>query len=251
MRGVLTSPPMSLAIDAALRDEMAPTGRLRVALNLGNFLLVSQDAASGALRGVAADLGADIAARFGVPHDLVPYETAGKVADGAREQWDVAFIGAEPARENVIAFSPAYVEIDATYLVPADSPITSIDEVDRAGVRIATAERSAYDLYLTRTIRHATLVRAPGIPASFDRFVADRLDVLAGLKPRLIADHARLPGSRILEGRFTAIQQSMGAPRPRTRAARWLAAYSVEARRSGLVADAIRRHGVVGLTVAA
>ncbi len=118
-------------------------------------------------------------------------------------------------------------------------------------MRIATADRSAYDLYLTRTIRHATLVRAPGIPASFDLFVAEKLDVLSGLKPRLIADHARLPGSRILDGRFTAIQQSMGAPRPRTRAAQWLAAYSVEARRAGLVADAIRRHGIAGLTIAA
>jgi len=242
---------MTLAIDEALRAEMAPTGRLRVALNLGNFLLVNRDAATGKPGGVAADLAADIAARFGVPYDLVPYETAGKVADGgARGEWDVSFIGAEPARENVIAFSPAYVEIDATYLVPPGSPIQRIDEVDRAGVRIATADRSAYDLYLTRTIRNATLVRAAGIPASFDRFVAEQLDVLSGLKPRLIADHARLPGSRILDGRFTAIQQSMGAPRTRTRAAQWLAAYSVEARRAGLVADAIRRHGVIGLTVA-
>jgi polar amino acid transport system substrate-binding protein len=240
---------MNLAIDPDLRTELAPRGRLRIALNLGNFLLVSK--ATGALGGVAADIGGDIAARLGVPFDLVAYETAGKVADAAAPgEWDVAFIGAEPARENVIAFSPAYVEIEATYLVPAGSPIGSIDEVDRAGVRIATADRSAYDLFLSRTIRHATLVRAPGIPASFDLFVADKLDVLSGLKPRLIADQARLPGSRLLDGRFTAIQQSIGTPRPRTRAAQWLAAYSAEIRRTGLVADAIRRHGVVGLTVA-
>jgi polar amino acid transport system substrate-binding protein len=122
--------------------------------------------------------------------------------------------------------------------------------VDRPGVRIATADRSAYDLYLERTLRAATLVRAAGIPASFDRFVAEGLEALAGLKPRLVADQARLPGSRILDGRFTAIQQAIGTPRARHAAAAWLAAQVAEVKASGWVAAAIGRHGVQGLTVA-
>jgi polar amino acid transport system substrate-binding protein len=243
---------MDLDIDAALAAELAPHGRLRVALNLSNFLLVQPDGAGGGYRGVAPDLGRDIAARLGVPAAMVAYSHAGKVADAAAgDEWDIGFIGAEPQREDVIAFTPAYVEIEATYLVRGDSPIRAIADVDRPGVRIVTADRSAYDLYLARTIRNAELVRAPGIPASFERFVAEGCEVLAGLKPRLLQDQARLPGSRILDGRFTAIQQAIGTPRPRVRAAQWLARYVAHVKASGAVAAAISRHGVEGLSVAA
>lgn len=242
---------MTHDIDPAPKADLAPTGTLRVALNLSNFLLVQHDAATGESRGVAPDLGREIAARIGVPVSFRTYETAGKVADdAAADAWDVAFIGAEPQREDVIAFTPAYVEIEATYLVPEGSPIRTLEDVDRPGVRIATAERSAYDLFLARTIRHASLVRAPGIASSFDRFVEERLEVLAGLKPRLIAEQARFPGSRILDGRFTAVQQAIGTPRARSRAATWLAAYVAEIKASGRVADSISRHAIVGLTVA-
>jgi polar amino acid transport system substrate-binding protein len=240
---------MSPDITPDLRAELAPTGTLRAALNLSNFLLVQHDAATGVTRGVAPDLAAELAARLGVPVAFRTYENAGKVADASAE-WDVAFIGAEPQREHVIAFTPAYVEIEATYLVPAGSPLRAVEDVDRPGVRIATADRSAYDLYLERTLRAATLVRAAGIPASFDRFVAEGLEALAGLKPRLVADQARLPGSRILDGRFTAIQQAIGTPRARHAAAAWLAAQVAEVKTSGWVAAAIGRHGVQGLTVA-
>jgi polar amino acid transport system substrate-binding protein len=240
---------MNAAIPSDLRTELAPTGTLRAALNLSNFLLVQHDAAAGVSRGVAPDLAAELAARLGVPVAFQTYENAGKVADAAAA-WDVAFIGAEPQREHVIAFTPAYVEIEATYLVPAGSPLQAIEDVDRPGVRIATAERSAYDLYLARTLRAATLVRAGGIPASFDRFAAEGLEALAGLKPRLVADQARLPGSRILAGSFTTIQQAIGTPRERRAAAAWLAVQVAEVKASGWVAATIARHGVQGLSVA-
>lgn len=242
---------MTATLDPALRAELAPTGTLRAALNLSNFLLVQQDGAAAEPRGVAPDLAGELAARLGVPVRLLTYETAGHIADAAGgNAWDVAFIGAEPQREDVIAFTPAYVEIEATYLVPAGSPIRSLEEVDRPGVRIATAARSAYELHLARTLRHATLAAAPDIPSSFERFAAEGLEALAGLKPRLIADQARLPGSRILEGRFTAIRQAIGTPRARARSAEWLAAQVAAFKSSGIVAAAISRHGVVGLTVA-
>lgn len=250
---------MDLDTDPALVAELAPHGRLRIALNLSNFLLVQPGPAGAEPDGVAADLGRDIAARLGVPATLVPYANAGAVADAATaDEWDVAFIGAEPQREDVIAFSPAYVEIEATYLVRGDSPIRTLADVDSPGVRVVTADRSAYDLHLARTLRHAERVPAPGIAASFERFLAEGHPVLAGLKPRLLADQARLPGSRILDGRFAAIQQAIGTPRRRThdtsrptaRATRWLAAHVAHVKASGLVAAAIARHRIQGLTVA-
>jgi polar amino acid transport system substrate-binding protein len=162
----------------------------------------------------------------------------------------VAFLGAEPERASEIAFTAAYLEIPATYLVPAGSPIRSVAEVDRAGVRIAVAEKSAFDLYLGRTVRQARLVRTQGLDGSFDLFVADKLDALAGLRPRLLLDVQRLPGARILDGQFTAVQQAVGTPRARQAGAAYLRAFVEDVKASGLVAEAIARHGVQGVSVA-
>ena len=237
--------------DPAAKSELAPAGKLRVGVNLGNFLLVSKDAASGELRGVVPDLAQEMARRLEVSFELVAYPGAGQVADGAKAgAWDIAFIGAEPQRAEEIAFTLAYLEIPATYLVPAGSPIRAIAEVDRPGVRIATAARSAYDLYLSRNLKHAQLVRAEGIPASYDLFVKEKIDVLSGLLPRLTTDVARLPGARILEGKFTAIQQAIGTPRARTTAAEYLRGFVADIKASGLVAHLIERHGVKGVNVA-
>ena len=234
------------------KSELTPSGKLRVGVNLGNFLLVNKDPASGALHGVVPDLAAELARRLGTTADLISYPGAGQVADAAStDAWDVGFIGAEPQRAAVIEFTLAYVEIPATYLVPAGSPIRSVEEVDRPGVRVATAARSAYDLYLSRNLKHAELVRAEGIPASYDLFVNEKLDVLSGLLPRLTSDVARLPGARILEGRFTAIQQAIGTPKARTAAAAYLREFVAEIKSSGLVAELIAKHGVKGITVAA
>jgi len=233
------------------KEELIPKGTLRVGVNLGNFLLVSKDAASGELRGVVPDLARELARRLGVPFELIAYPGAGQVADAASTgAWDVGFIGAEPQRAETIAFTPAYLEIPATYLVPAGSAIRSLDEVDRPGVRIAVSARSAYDLYLSRNLQHAQLVRAEGLSASYDLFVGDKLEVLSGLLPRLVSEVARLPGARILEGKFTAVQQAIGTPRARAAAAGYLREFVADIKTSGLVARLIERHQVKGVAVA-
>jgi polar amino acid transport system substrate-binding protein len=164
--------------------------------------------------------------------------------------WDIGLIAAEPARAKTIAFSPTYAEIEATYLVPAGSPIGSIEEVDRPAVRIAIAERSAYDLWLSRHLEHAELVRAGSLDAAFERFVADKLDALAGLRPRLLQDVEKLPGARILDGKFTAVQQAVGTAKANQAGAAFLRDFVEEAKASGLVARLIERHRIRGLSVA-
>ena len=230
--------------------DLTPTGRLRVGVNLGNFLLVQRDP-DGSVRGIVPDLAHELARRLGATADLVLYEKVGDVAAGAKTgAWDVAFIGAEPQRAADIDFTEAYVEIEATYLVPAGSPIKTLADVDRKGVRIAVADRSAYDLWLTRNIRHAELRRGASIGASYELFVKEGLEVLAGLKPKLLEDVQKLPGSRILEGKFTAVQQAIGTPKGRPEGYAFLRRFAAEVKSSGLVADLIRRHQVRGLTVA-
>src|SRR5258708_4018249 len=165
--------------------------------------------------------------------------------------WDIGLIAVEPARGAKIAFSPAYVEIEATYLVPPGSPLQTIAEVDRPGIRIAVAARSAYDLWLTRNVAHAELVRAPSLEAAFELFRADKLDALAGLKPGLLADIEKLPGARILDGRFTSVQQAIGTARANGAGAAFLRTFVEEAKASGLIQRLIERHHVRGLAVAA
>jgi polar amino acid transport system substrate-binding protein len=241
---------MTSTVSSAVRTELATSGTLRVGLNHGNFLLVTPGSRADP-RGVAPDLARELARRLGVPLAFVNYDTAGKMADAAATgAWDVAFLGAEPQRAGEIAFTAAYLEIPSTYLVPAGSPLRSIAEVDRAGVKIAVAAKAAYDLWLSRNIKHATLVRAEGIDASYDIFVSQRLDALSGLKPRLVSDAERLPGSRILEGQFTAVQQAIGTPRSREAGARYLRGFVEDAKASGLVAKAIEENGVRGVSVA-
>lgn len=242
---------MKNKIPENVKEELIPSGKLRVGVNMGNFLLVNKQP-DGELLGVVPDLAREIARLAGgVPVEMLTFPGAGQVADGAKAGiWDVAFIGAEPARAAEIAFTNAYLEIPATYLVPAGSPIQSLADVDKAGVRIATAARSAYDLYLSRSLKHAELVRAEGIPASYDLFVKEKLDVLSGLLPRLTSDVTRLPGARILDGKFTAIQQAIGTPKARSAAAAWLVEFVADIKRSGLVAKLIDKHGVKGVNVA-
>jgi polar amino acid transport system substrate-binding protein len=241
---------MTSTASSAVRTELATSGTLRVGLNHGNFLLVTPGSRADP-RGVAPDLARELSRRLGVPLAFVNYDTAGKMADAAATgAWDVAFLGAEPQRAGEIAFTAAYLEIPSTYLVPAGSPLRSIAEVDRAGVKIAVAAKAAYDLWLSRNIKHATLVRAEGIDASYDIFVSQRLDALSGLKPRLVSDAERLPGSRILEGQFTAVQQAIGTPRSREAGAKYLRGFVEDVKASGLVAKAIEENGVRGVSVA-
>ena len=231
--------------------DLTPTGRLRVGVNLGNFLLVQRNP-DGSVRGIVPDLAHELARRLGAAAELILYEKVGDVAAGAKAgAWDVAFIGAEPQRAADIDFTDPYVEIEATYLVPAGSPIRTLADVDRKGVRIAVADRSAYDLWLTRNIRHAELRRGENIGASYDLFVKEGLEVLAGLKPKLLEDVQKLPGARILEGRFTAVQQAIGTPKGRPEGYAFLRKFAADVKASGLVARLIERHNIKGLSVSA
>ena len=234
-----------------VKMELAPGGVLRAGLNLSNFLLVSGTTEAGEHAGVAPDMAAEIARRLGVPVQYVPYKTPGELADAAETgAWDIGLIGAEPQRAEKIAFTPAYVEIEATYLVPAGSPIQSLADVDRPGVRISVTGRSAYGLWLDRHIRHATLVKTGTLDSAYEQFVRDKLEVLAGLKPRLLSDVEALPGARILDGRFTAVQQAIGTGRKNVAAAAFLRDFVEEAKASGFVQDLIDKHKVRGLSVA-
>lgn len=234
------------------RAQLAPTGVLRAGINMSNFLLVTGETPDGDPDGVSPDMARAVAERLGVPVQMVPFKTPGELADAAVEDlWDIGNIGAEPERAKTISFTAAYVEIEATYLVPAGSPLETIADVDRPGVRIAVSARSAYELWLSDNIQHAELVMAEGIQASYDTFVEQQLDALAGLRPRLVDDVQKLPRARILDGRFTAVQQAIGTKPDRPAAAAFLRDFVEEAKSSGLVAGLIEKHGVVGrLTVA-
>lgn len=231
--------------------ELTSTGALRAGINMSNFLLVTGKAANGDPQGVSPDMAAEIARRLGVPLKLVPFKSPGELGDQAENNvWDIGNIGAEPQRAKTIAFTAAYCEIQSTYLVPSGSPIKTIADVDKPGVRISVTGRSAYGLWLENNIKHATLMRVDTLDASFDQFVAQKLEVLAGLRPRLIDDVKKLPGARILDGQFSAVQQAVGTPRKNAKAAMWLAAVVEECKASGLVGKLIEKHKANGLSVA-
>lgn len=238
-------------VTPAVKAELAPTGVLRAGVNLSNFLLVTGKSANGDPEGVSPDMAREIASRLGVPVKYVPFKTPGELADAAESNmWDIGLIGAEPQRAEKIAFTAAYVEIEATYLVPAGSPLKSIADVDKKGVRIAVTGRSAYGLWLDRNIKNAELVRSGSLDSSYEQFVKDKLDALAGLRPRLLSDVKKLPGAQILAGNFTTVQQAIGTQKKNGAGAAFLKAFVEEAKASGFVAKLIERHKVIGLSVA-
>jgi len=231
------------------RPELAPTGTLRAGMNLGNALFTTKDPATGELRGVSVDLMRELAARLGVPVDFVLYPTPGDVADAADSgAWDVAILAIEPARAQTIAFSPAMTEIAATYVVHKDSDLQTVAQVDRPGVRIAAPAKAGYELYLTRTLRNATLVRTTGYPASIELFNQHGADALAGLKPVLRKSMGKIPDGRLLDGQFMTVNHGLGTPRERHAAAEYLKTFVEEISASGFVARSIERHGVRGLS---
>ncbi len=230
--------------DAAVMQQLAPSGKLRAAINLGNSVLAQTDPASGALKGVTPDLAHELGRRLGVAVELISYGAAGKVFDAAGTgAWDIAFVAIEPVRAAVIEFTAPYVIIEGTYMVPKDSGLKQIADVDRPGVRIAVGPKAAYDLYLTRTLKHATLVRAAtgGGTAMIDLFVKDKLDAAAGVKQPLVAYAKDHPEVRVMDGHFMEIQQAMGTPKGRTAGAAYLRAFVEEMKASGFVADALKR----------
>ncbi len=230
-----------------VRSQLAPHGELRVGINLSNFLLVTDKDDDGMPVGVSPDVGRALADELGVPARMVPFKGPGELADAILEDgWDIGNIAAEPERAKTIQFSPAYCEIQATYMVPDGSPITALEQVDQSGNRIAVKNRSAYDLWLTDNLKNAELVRVESIDASFDTFVKDKLEVLAGLRPALQKQQAQMSGAVILDGSFTAIQQSIGCKPDMPEAAAYIRDFVVRMIQTGSVGDAIKRHGVNG-----
>jgi polar amino acid transport system substrate-binding protein len=241
----------SSAVSGAVQSDLAPTGKLRAGINFGNVLLAAREADGSNPRGVAVDLVQELGRRLNVPVEMVGYDAAGPLAAAVKDgAWDVGFLAIDPDRANDITFSAGYLEVDSTYLVPAGSPLHTIEDVDREGVRVAITAKSAYDLFLTRSLQRAQLVRAPNTDESYELFVKEKLDALAGLKPRLVMDAEKLPGSRVLDGRFTAVQQAAGTPKGREAGARYLREYIEEVKASGFVAKSIEKHGVRGVSVA-
>ena len=235
----------------AIAAELAPTGVLRAAINMANFLLVTGRTANGDPEGVAPDMARAIADKLGVKVQYIPFERPSSLAEAAGSNvWDIGLIGAEPARAAKIAFTTADVEIEATYLVPPGSPLQSLADVDRAGIRIGVTAGSAYDLWLERNIQNATLVRSNPQRSAWQQFTEDGLDAYAGLRPGLLSDLAKLPGSHILDGQFTAVQQAIGTSKANLAGAAFLQNFVENAKASGLVASLIEKHHVKGLSVA-
>lgn len=247
----LTSSAPSNAPSASIVSEMAPTGKLRAAINFGNPILAVKDAATGQPRGVSVDLSRELARRLGVPVELVTFTAAGLVVDAVKaDAVDIAFVAIDPVRGADMGQTPPYVVIEGAYLVRDGSPIRNNADVDRAGNRIVVGRASAYDLYLIREIKAATLVRAPTSPLVTDMMVAQNMEVAAGVKQQLQADAKRLPGLRLLDGRFMVINQAMGLPKGRDASLKYLTSFVEEMKASGFVAQALARHGIEGAAVA-
>jgi polar amino acid transport system substrate-binding protein len=222
---------------------------MRVGINFGNTVLACKDV-DGSPRGIAVDFARELERRLGVSIEFVTYDAAGRMAGGARQgDWDVAFLAADPDRASEIMFSAPYLEIDSTYLVRDESPFWAPEELDRTGIQIALSEKSAYDLFLTRNLKQATLVRAPGPGASVELFFRDRLDALAGIRPMLIDVAQQRRGTRVLEGRFSTVRQAIATPRGREAAAEYLNRFVEDMIASGLAAEIIDKNAIVGVSV--
>jgi polar amino acid transport system substrate-binding protein len=239
------------SVSPAIRSDFAPTGTMRVGINHGNLVLAQKNATTGEVKGVAVDMAHELGRRLGVPVELVQYTSAGQMTDAlAAGAWDVAFLAREPGRAGEIGFTAPHLLIEGTYLVPAGAAYTRVPEVDRAGVRIAVSEKSAYDHFLTRNIKHATLVRGAGNSAGLGLLQAGKADVIAGVRQLLLMDQAKLPGSRVLDDRFMVIEQAMGMPRGRDAGLQYAKEFIEDVKASGFVARSLEKSGVRGVPVA-
>ena len=238
-------------LSPAAVEDLAPTGKLRAVINLGNPILAKKAAAAGEPSGVSVDLARELARRLGVPVELLVVPSAGQAVETLKAgRVDVGFFAIDPARGVDTFFTGPYVQIEGAYLVRNDSPLRSNDEVDRDGMRVAVGAKSAYDLFLTRQLKKAKIERTITSQAVVDYFIANRLDVAAGVKQQLEADARRIPGLRLLPGPFMVIEQAMGTPRSREAGAKYLREFVEEMKTSGFVADALKRHRIEGAAVA-
>ncbi|CAN7367538.1 ABC transporter substrate-binding protein [Massilia sp. LjRoot122] len=240
-----------MKLTPAIHSAFTPSGTLRASINLGNPILAYRDA-SGKACGVSVDLATEFARLLGAELELVVVDAAGKSVEVViGEQADIGFFAIDPLRGEHIAFTAPYVLIEGCYLVKDASPIRSKEQVDDAGNRVVVGKGSAYDLYLSRSLQHAHILRSPTSPTVVDTFLAEGAEVAAGVRQQLEADARRLGGMRVLNGRFMVIQQAMGTPRSRgTEAAYFLAAFVERMKESGFVAAALARHKIEGASVA-
>jgi len=238
MTGCASTPPPQ-----AVKD-LAPGGTLRAAINVGNAVLAARPATPGGEpTGISVDLARELARRLGVPLQLIVFDAAGKVVDaGKTGGWDIAFVALDPKRAAEIAQSPPYVQIEGAYLVRNDSPLRSNDEVDRKGNRVVVGLNSAYDLYLTRELKQAQIVRTPTSALVVDTMMKENYEFSAGVKQALENDARRIPGVRLLPGRFMVINQAMASQRNKEAGARYVREFIEEMKASGFVAKAIERH---------
>ena len=242
---------MNPSVPENVRAEMAPGGVLRASVNYGNVVIVQRDPAGGAPRGVGAELARELARRLGARIEYVEFDTAGKIAEAVKQgKVDVAFLAADPQRANEIAFSAPYVQIEGSYMVPKESALKRIEDFDRKGVRIAVGDKTAYDLYLTRAIKNAELVRAPTSIAAVDAFRERKLESVAGVKNFLAGIAAKEPQYRVIDGNFMVIGQASGVPKHREASAKYLRDFIEEMKASGFVAKALKDSGVTDATVA-
>ena len=243
-----TTPMTSPAITASL----APTGTLRAAINYGNAVLAARNAQSGELSGTTVDLARELAKRLNVPVEFTGFPTAGKVVDEVKTgKIDLIFLAIDPLRANEISYTAGYVVIEGAYAVPNASPLKSNDEVDKKGTRVVVGKGSAYDLYLSREIKNAEIVRVDNSQLVVDTLVAQKYEVAAGVKQQQEKDLKRVPGLRLLPGRFMEINQAMGTPKGRSDGAvAYLKAFIEEMKASGFVASALVRHRIEGAAVA-
>lgn len=231
--------------------ELAPSGTLRIGINLGNPVIAQRDPSGAEPKGVGPALGRELARRAGVPVRFVTYETAGLMADAVKkDEWDVAFLAIDPARAADIGFTEPYVLIEGAYMVPDSSPVHSNQDVDQQGIRVAVGLKTAYDLFLTREIKRAELVRSESSKAAIAQFLRDKIEVVAGVRQPLVAAAQANPGHRVLEQSFMVIRQASGVPKGRGEALAYLAAFIVEAKKSGFVTRALRESGILDVTVA-
>jgi polar amino acid transport system substrate-binding protein len=243
--------PVPTSAPPGVAASLAPTGTLRAAINFGNAVLAAKDPANGEPRGVSVALSRELARRLGVPLELVTYDAAGKVVDNATTgAWDIAFVAIDPKRGVDMDYTAPYVLIEGAYVVPQNSPIRTNADVDRDGVRVVAAKGSAYDLYLSRELKHATIVHVATSQAVVEGMIAQRAEAGAAVKQQLEASARVTPGVRLLEGRFMVIEQAMAVPKGRPAGARYLAAFVEDMKASGFVADALRTNGIEGAAVA-
>ena len=243
--------PTTSSVTPELRKEFAPTGTLIAGVNFGNPVIAQQDPAGGDPRGVGPELARELARRLGVPIKYVVYDTAGKMADAGKQgAWDVAMLAVDPKRAEDISFSAPYVLIKGTYMVRADSPLKRIEDFDRKGLRISVALKSAYDLYLTREIKNAELVRVATSQAAIDEFLAGKVDVVAGVRQPLNTTAKKVPGLRVIEGSYMSIGQASGVPQGRPNAAKYLRDFIEEAKASGFVERKLLDSGITDAKVA-